>query len=129
MRLNITLLMVVILWGGTAVLKAERPHVLFLAIDDLNTWLLGDEGRYAGKVVAPNLRKFAKTGDVFERAYTASPVCSPSRMALFSGMRPWQSGLYQNGVQTEKSTALAKAVFLPKLFKAVLADAPDWPSK
>lgn len=117
MRLNITLLMVVILWGGTAVLKAERPNVLFLAIDDLNTWLLGDEGRYAGKVVAPNLRKFAKTGVVFERAYTASPVCSPSRTALFSGVRPWQSGLYQNGVQTEKSTALTKAVFLPKLFK------------
>ena len=97
--------------------RAERPNVLFLAIDDLNTWLLGDPARYAGKVVAPNIRRFAESGVVFQRAYTASPVCSPSRTALFSGVAPWQSGLYQNGVQTEKSAALAQATFLPRLFK------------
>ena len=78
--------------------RAERPNVLFLAIDDLNTWLLGDPARYTGKVVAPNIRRFAESGVVFQRAYTASPVCSPSRTALFSGVAPWQSGLYQNGV-------------------------------
>ena len=33
-------------------------NVLFLVADDLNSWLLEDSDRYAGKVVAPNLRKF-----------------------------------------------------------------------
>ena len=67
-----------------------RKNVLFLVSDDLNSWLLGDANRYAGKVVAPNLRKFAGSGVNFARAYTASPVCSPSRTAFFSGVSPWK---------------------------------------
>ena len=31
----------------------QQMNVLFLASDDLNSWLLGDTNRYAGKVVAP----------------------------------------------------------------------------
>jgi arylsulfatase A-like enzyme len=86
-------------------------------VDDLNSWLLGDTNRYAGKVVAPNLQRLAKSGVVFERAYTAAPVCSPSRTALFSGVRPWQSGVYDNGVDIGRSTALKTAKALPALLK------------
>jgi arylsulfatase A-like enzyme len=97
---------------------AERPmNVLFLVVDDLNGWLLGDADRYAGKVIAPNIRRLAGSGVVFRRAYTASPVCSPSRTALLSGVRPWQSGVYENGVDIGQSAALRKATSLPKLFK------------
>jgi len=97
---------------------AERPmNVLFLVVDDLNTWLLGDASRYAGRVIAPNIRRLAESGVVFERAYTASPVCSPSRTALLSGVRPWQSGVYENGVDIRQSAALRNATSLPTLFK------------
>ncbi|MEX0320990.1 MAG: sulfatase [Puniceicoccaceae bacterium] len=96
---------------------AEHPNVLLLVVDDLNTWLLGDSNRYAGKVVAPNIRKLAYSGVLFNRAYTASPFCSPSRTALLSGVRPWKSGVYDNGVDMEPSTALAHAISLPQLFK------------
>ena len=44
-----------------------------LAVDDLNTWLLGDADRYAGNVIAPHIRRLAGSGVVFNRAYTASP--------------------------------------------------------
>ena len=97
---------------------AERPmNVLFLVVDDLNTWLLEDANRYAGKVIAPNFRRLADSGVVFHRAYTASPVCSPSRTALLSGVRPWQSGVYENGVEIGQSAALRNATPLPKLFR------------
>ena len=78
----------------TAEVRAEekRMNVLFLVSDDLNSWLLGDTARYAGKVVAPNLTKLAEGGVNFRRAYTASPVCSPSRTAFMSGVAPWKSG-------------------------------------
>lgn len=94
-----------------------KPNVLLLIVDDLNTWLLGDADRYAGKVVAPNIRRLAESGVIFNRAYTAAPVCSPSRTAMLSGVHPWQSGLYDNGLDIGKSEALKTATPLPQIFK------------
>jgi len=96
--------------------QENRMNVLFLVVDDLNSWLLGDTNRYAGKVVAPNIRRLADGGVLFNRAYTASPFCSPSRTALLSGVRPWKSGVYDNGLDMTESTALQNATSLPKLF-------------
>jgi arylsulfatase A-like enzyme len=57
---------------------ARKPNVLLLIVDDLNTLMLGDANRYAGKVVAPNITRLAESGVVFTRTYAASPKCSPS---------------------------------------------------
>jgi choline-sulfatase len=96
---------------------SDKPmNVLFLVIDDLNTWLLDDPNRYQGKVIAPNIRRLAESGVLFKRAYTASPYCSPSRTALLSGVSPWKSGVYDNGVTTSDSPALKNATSLPELF-------------
>ena len=41
----------------------KKPmNVLFLAIDDLNTWLLSETHRYGGKVSVPNIQKLADEG-------------------------------------------------------------------
>ena len=95
----------------------ERKNVLFLVVDDLNTWLLGDADRYAGKVVAPHIRGLADSGVLFGRTYAASPVCCPSRTAMLSGVSPWKSGVYHNGLKAKASSALQNATFLPGLFK------------
>ncbi|MEM8734048.1 MAG: sulfatase [Planctomycetota bacterium] len=92
-------------------------NVLLLVADDLNSWLLEDANRYAGKVVAPNLQRFASSGINFARAYTAAPVCSPSRTALFSGVSPWRSGHYHNALQVMQSAALDKALSLAGCFR------------
>jgi arylsulfatase A-like enzyme len=97
--------------------EPPRPNVLLLMVDDLNSWLLGNPDRYTGKVIAPNIRRLADSGVLFQRAYTASPVCSPSRTALLSGVRPWQSGVYDNGVDIGASAALKTATSLPALLK------------
>lgn len=95
----------------------KRMNVLFLVADDLNTWLLGDTNRYAGKVVAPNLRGLADSGVLFNRAYTAAPVCSPSRTAFFSGVAPWRSGHYHNTPGASESKPLKSAVSLASCFR------------
>ena len=102
---------------GQPCAATERLNVLVLMVDDLNTWLLEDSNRYAGKVVAPNILRLADSGVLFKRAYTASPFCSPSRTALWSGVSPWKSGIYDNGLATEESAALQEATYLPQLFK------------
>ena len=97
---------------------AERLNVLFLVVDDLNTWLLSDPNRYTGKVVAPAIRKLASEGIVFRRAYCAAPKCSPSRTAVLSGVAPWVSGIYQNSQLIDDSPALKTAISLPQYFKS-----------
>ncbi|KAA5546319.1 sulfatase [Roseiconus nitratireducens] len=89
-------------------------NVLLLIVDDLNTWLLEEPTRYSGRVVAPNIQRLAKQGVLFHNAYTASPVCSPSRTAFLSGVAPWKSGVSRNGVKVGDSKVLQG---IPSLFK------------
>ena len=99
--------------------EEERMNVLFLIADDLNSWLLEDPQRYTGKVIAPNIKALAASGVNFKYAYTASPVCSPSRTAFFSGVAPWKSGHYNNALVVKESPALndPSVVSIAGLFK------------
>ena len=97
--------------------KADKMNVLFLVIDDLNTWLLSNPDRYAGKVHTPNLKKLADSGVLFTQAFAASPKCSPSRTAFLSGVSPWKSGHTDNGLLVKGNPVLAESISLPKLFQ------------
>ncbi|MEP3478947.1 MAG: sulfatase [Fuerstiella sp.] len=92
-------------------------NVLLLVSDDLNSWMLNNPDRYTGKVIASNLRKFMRSGVNFTQAYTAAPVCSPSRTAFFSGVAPWKSGHYHNTPGVSESQALSSALSLAGAFK------------
>jgi len=73
----------------------KKPNVLFIAIDDLRDWV-----GYLGhnpQAKTPNIDRLAKMGVSFTRSYCAAPVCNPSRAALMSGLRPFTSGVYDNG--------------------------------
>lgn len=81
--------------AGRGTFAAERPNVLFIAVDDLNHWV-GHLARNS-QTKTPNLDRLAARGVTFTRAYCAAPVCNPSRAALMSGMRPSTTGVYDNG--------------------------------
>ena len=70
--------------GGT-VGAADRPNVLFIAIDDLRPEL-GCYGK--GYIKSPHIDGIAKTGIVFNRAYVQQAVCGPSRTSVLTGTRP-----------------------------------------
>lgn len=80
---------------GASVQAADRPNVLFIAVDDLNHWVTHLERNPQART--PNIDRLAASGVTFRRAYTAVPACEPSRAALMSGRRPWTSGCYMNG--------------------------------
>lgn len=64
---------------------AERPNVLFIAIDDLRT----DLGAYgATHAKTPQLDSFASTARVFTHHYVQVPTCGASRCALWRGRYP-----------------------------------------
>jgi len=66
-------------------IAAEKPNILFIAVDDLKP----DLGCYGSTVVkTPNLDKLAHRGTLFLNAYANQAVCGPSRCSTFSSLRP-----------------------------------------
>lgn len=69
----------------TVLQAADRPNVLFIAVDDLRPEL----GCYGNPHIhSPNIDRLASQGTVFERAYCMVPTCGASRAALMTSIRP-----------------------------------------
>jgi arylsulfatase A-like enzyme len=79
---------------GSAAPAADKPDILFIAIDDLNDWT-GCLGGHP-QTSTPNLDRLVARGTLFTNAQCAAPACNPSRAALMSGLRPFASGIYMN---------------------------------
>lgn len=63
---------------------AQQPNIVFLLADDLG---FGEIGAYGQKEIqTPVLDSLAKAGIRFTNAYAGSPVCSPSRAVLMTGI-------------------------------------------
>jgi iduronate 2-sulfatase len=87
--------LVVLLALTGAVNAADKPNVLFIAVDDLRPEL----GCYGSPIaVSPNLDALAKNGLLFNRAYCQQAICRPSRASLMTGARPETTGLFHNYV-------------------------------
>ena len=71
------------------------PNIIFVLADQLGApWL----PLYGNPIVStPQLDQFANGGTVFERAISSSPICTPYRGCLLSGLYPSQTGLTRNG--------------------------------
>ncbi len=64
---------------------AQKPNVLFIAIDDLRPEL----GCYGCKeVLSPHIDSVAAQGIAFHRAYCQVVVCGPSRASMLTSLRP-----------------------------------------
>ncbi len=72
----------------------DRPNFLVIAIDDLNDYV-GSLGGHPN-ASTPNLDRLAKTGVLFTNAHCVSPVCNPSRTAIWTGLRPTTTGIHSN---------------------------------
>jgi iduronate 2-sulfatase len=70
---------------GASARSAERPNVLFIAIDDLRCDLGALGVPYAK---TPHLDDFAKSARVFTHHYVQVPTCGASRCALWRGRYP-----------------------------------------
>ena len=65
-----------------------RLNIIILVADDMG-W--GDVGYHSDQMLTPNIDTLTANGILLNNYYT-SPVCSPSRGALLTGVHPIHSG-------------------------------------
>ncbi len=75
-------------------MTGSPPHIILITGDELRADALSC---YGNRVIStPNLDGLAARGTRFQRAYTNSPWCLPSRCSLATGRFPHRNGSYSN---------------------------------
>ena len=78
---------------GSGLLRgaSQRTNVVFFMADDHGFWASSPYG--CRDLHTPNLQGLADGGARFTRAFSCTPVCSPSRMTYMTGLIPSQHGV------------------------------------
>lgn len=88
--------------------ESRRPNMIMILIDDMG-W--GDLSCFGNKdAKTPNIDRLAAEGLRFEQFYTASPICSPSRVGLSTGQYPqrWRIGSFLNNRGENNARGMAQ---------------------
>lgn len=100
-------------FGFSLLASAEKPNVLFIAIDDLRN----DVGALGvAHAKTPQLDRLAKTSRIFSHHYVQVPTCGASRAALLRGRYPDSKPMLGNAAIRETSTQWAD-VSMPGWFR------------
>lgn len=84
----------------------EKPDILLFISDQHHAHYMGCAGHEL--VRTPWLDQLASEGTMLCNAYTASPLCVPSRVALLTGQLPSHTGVFTNegAIATDQATFL-----------------------
>ena len=66
--------------------QAQNPNIILIMTDDQGWYDAGFNGN--SEIKTPNLDKLASSGIIFDRFYSASAVCSPTRASVITGRNP-----------------------------------------
>jgi arylsulfatase A-like enzyme/acetyl esterase/lipase len=69
--------------------KKERPNILWITIEDTSPQFIGC---YGNAIATPNIDKLASEGVKFNNAFSTGTVCSPSRTAIITGVKTYETG-------------------------------------
>ena len=94
--------LLLLLLAPVAALAADRPNIVLILADDLGARDLGCFGSTYHET--PNLDRLAGRGVRLTNAYSASPLCSPTRSSIMTGQHPARTGI------TAPACHLAKVV-------------------
>ncbi len=74
--------------------QSTNPNILLITSDQLIPDMMG---AYGNKVVkTPNLDKLARSGVLFNAAYTPNPICAPARACMMTGRYSTNIGVWDN---------------------------------
>ncbi len=98
----------------TTLAQNENPNIIWLLAEDLSP----DLGCYGNGIVqTPNIDQLASNGHLYHKVFTTSPVCSPSRTALGTGMYQNSIGAYHMRYAEKDKPELPEGIIpLTKIF-------------
>src|SRR5690606_10253948 len=80
----------------------DKPNIVIFISDDQSQQDVGCYGNT--DVHTPNMDKLASEGMRFNNAYAASPICTPSRSVMFTGLYPFRNGCQMNHFTVKPNT-------------------------
>ena len=96
-------------------IQSQRPNIIYIMADDMG---YGDLSCYGRKdYTTPNLDKLASQGVKFVNAYSAAPVCNPTRTAFMTGRYPAKTpiGLIEPLTQSKRDSTFGLTSEFPSI--------------
>lgn len=91
--------------------EIKRPNIILIMTDDQGWYDAGFNGN--DSIKTPNLDELAAKGVIFDRFYSASAVCSPTRASLITGRNPLRINIpYANSGHMKK-----EEITIPEILK------------
>lgn len=112
-NIKLTVLMVLVIFSSSILKAQEKPNLIIIHTDEHNFRTLScyqdimteDQAFVWGKgnnVDTPNIDKIANEGAICTSYYASSPVCTPSRASLVTGLYPQATGAPKNGLHLDE---------------------------
>jgi N-acetylglucosamine-6-sulfatase len=92
-------------WCSTVRAAPARPNVILVVVDDLRWDDIGAAGHPF--VRTPNIDRLAREGARFVNAFATTPLCSPSRATILTGLYTHHHGILDNTDRSALSHTLA----------------------
>lgn len=103
-------LLALLLAATTMAEAPARPNIVFVLIDDLRWDELGCTGHPWART--PHIDRIAREGARFTNAFATTPLCSPDRASILTGLYAHAHGIIDN---TDRSEQSHKLITFPRL--------------
>ena len=101
--------------GTNKVKPASKPNIVLILADDMSWFDVGAYHKQFDYVptnaITPNIDKVASEGMLFTRSFTATAMCGPTRMQLYTGLYPVRNGAYGNHTRVYEGVKSAAHYF------------------
>jgi uncharacterized sulfatase len=91
MKKSLIIILIGLLAACSGPVKETPPNIILIFIDDMGWSDWSCFGNTDART--PNIDRMAEEGIAFEQFYVNSPICSPSRVAISTGMYPQRYGI------------------------------------
>src|ERR1041385_3996772 len=81
--------------------STNRPHFVYILMDDLGYGDIHAFNPERGKIATPNLDRLREQGMAFTDCHASASICSPSRYSLLTGRYGWRTRLQQGALPPE----------------------------